>query len=52
MGRRKIEILPIENDKNRSNTFKKRRQGLIKKAHELGVLCSVEVALVIISGGK
>ncbi|KDQ06640.1 hypothetical protein BOTBODRAFT_121202 [Botryobasidium botryosum FD-172 SS1] len=47
MGRRKIEIQPILHDRNRSVTFLKRKNGLFKKAYELGVLCSVDVAVII-----
>ncbi|KAF8652512.1 hypothetical protein AX16_004367 [Volvariella volvacea WC 439] len=47
MGRRKIEITPITHERNRSVTFLKRKNGLFKKAYELGVLCSVEVAVII-----
>ncbi|KAI9727975.1 MAG: hypothetical protein M1828_005380 [Chrysothrix sp. TS-e1954] len=47
MGRRKIEIKGIKDDRNRSVTFLKRKGGLFKKAHELSVLCSVDVAVVI-----
>ncbi|TFK61290.1 SRF-like protein [Pluteus cervinus] len=47
MGRRKIEIQPITHERNRSVTFLKRKNGLFKKAYELGVLCSVEVAVII-----
>ncbi|KAG6831432.1 hypothetical protein H0H92_010645 [Tricholoma furcatifolium] len=36
MGRRKIEIQPIT-----------RKNGLFKKAYELGVLCSVDVAVIV-----
>ncbi|XP_057816899.1 truncated transcription factor CAULIFLOWER D-like [Cryptomeria japonica] len=49
MGRRKIEIKRIENRTNRQVTFSKRRSGLIKKAHELSVLCQAEVGLIIFS---
>jgi hypothetical protein len=48
MGRRKIEIKPIKDDRNRSVTFLKRKSGLFKKAHELGVLCQVDVAVIIL----
>lgn len=48
MGRRKIEIQPIAEDRNRTVTFIKRKAGLFKKAHELSVLCKAEVALVIL----
>ncbi|KAI7897653.1 uncharacterized protein BX663DRAFT_527479 [Cokeromyces recurvatus] len=48
MGRRKIQIQPIKDDRNRQVTFLKRKHGLMKKAYELSVLCNCEVALVII----
>jgi len=35
-----------------SSTFLKRKGGLFKKAHELSVLCSVEVAVVIFGQNK
>ncbi|KAF9458591.1 hypothetical protein BDZ94DRAFT_1119684, partial [Collybia nuda] len=47
MGRRKIEIQPITHERNRAVTFVKRKNGLFKKAYELGVLCSVDVAVII-----
>ncbi|KIO34156.1 hypothetical protein M407DRAFT_240766 [Tulasnella calospora MUT 4182] len=47
MGRRKIEIQPITHDRNRSVTFLKRKNGLFKKAYELGVLCSVDVCVIV-----
>ncbi|KAJ4892190.1 Agamous-like MADS-box protein AGL5 [Raphanus sativus] len=49
IGRGKIEIKRIENTTNRQVTFCKRRNGLLKKAYELSVLCDAEVALVIFS---
>ncbi|XP_078181997.1 agamous-like MADS-box protein AGL11 isoform X2 [Carex rostrata] len=49
MGRGKIEIKRIENTTNRQVTFCKRRNGLLKKAYELSVLCDAEVALIIFS---
>ncbi|EOA26098.1 hypothetical protein CARUB_v10019520mg [Capsella rubella] len=49
VGRGKIEIKRIENTTNRQVTFCKRRNGLLKKAYELSVLCDAEVALVIFS---
>lgn len=47
MGRRKIQIAPITEDRNRSVTFLKRKNGLFKKAYELGVLCSADVAVIV-----
>nr|BAU88524.1 AGAMOUS-like gene [Tricyrtis sp. Shinonome] len=49
MGRGKIEIRRIENTTNRQVTFCKRRNGLLKKAYELSVLCDAEVALIVFS---
>ena len=43
MGRKKIEIKPIQDHKTRKDTFHKRKQGLLKKAVELSVLCRVNV---------
>ncbi|CAN8274557.1 unnamed protein product [Cochlearia groenlandica] len=48
-GRGKIEIKRIENTTNRQVTFCKRRNGLLKKAYELSVLCEAEVALIVFS---
>ncbi|XP_011016424.1 PREDICTED: agamous-like MADS-box protein AGL11 isoform X1 [Populus euphratica] len=49
MGRGKIEIKRIENTTNRQVTFCKRRNGLLKKAYELSVLCDAEVSLIVFS---
>ncbi|XWS35713.1 hypothetical protein CRYUN_Cryun20dG0020100 [Craigia yunnanensis] len=49
MGRGKIQMRRIENDTSRQVTFSKRRNGLLKKAFELSVLCDAEVALIIFS---
>ncbi|RXH89240.1 hypothetical protein DVH24_031597 [Malus domestica] len=49
MGRGKVQLKPIADKIRRQVTFSKRRSGLIKKARELSVLCSVEVGLVIFS---
>ncbi|KAG7895709.1 hypothetical protein KL936_000417 [Ogataea polymorpha] len=48
MGRRKIEIQPINDERNRTVTFVKRKAGLFKKAHELSILCKVDIAVIII----
>ncbi|KAL0093046.1 MADS-box transcription factor [Phycomyces blakesleeanus] len=47
MGRKKIQINPIMDDRNRQVTFLKRKHGLVKKAYELSVLCNCDVALVV-----
>ncbi|KAG8383020.1 hypothetical protein BUALT_Bualt05G0140400 [Buddleja alternifolia] len=44
-----IKLKRIENKINRQVTFSKRRGGLLKKAHEISVLCDAEVALIIFS---
>ncbi|KAJ4747365.1 MADS-box transcription factor 29 [Rhynchospora pubera] len=49
MGRGKIEIKRIENTSNRQVTFSKRRNGLLKKASELAVLCDAQVGVIIFS---
>ncbi|CAH8389134.1 unnamed protein product [Eruca vesicaria subsp. sativa] len=49
MVRGRVEVKRIENKVNRQVTFSKRRGGLLKKAHELSVLCDVQVALIIFS---
>ncbi|KAK8537323.1 hypothetical protein V6N13_042256 [Hibiscus sabdariffa] len=49
MGGGRVELKRIENKINRQVTFAKRRNGLLKKAYELSVLCDAEVALIIFS---
>lgn len=47
--RGKTQMKRIENDTSRQVTFSKRRNGLLKKAYELSVLCDAEVGLIIFS---
>ncbi|KAL3814364.1 hypothetical protein ACJIZ3_015632 [Penstemon smallii] len=49
MGRGKIVIRRIDNTTSRQVTFSKRRNGLLKKANELSILCDAEVGLIIFS---
>ncbi|KAI3978487.1 hypothetical protein MKX01_015662 [Papaver californicum] len=49
MGRVKLQIKRIENNTNRQVTFSKRRNGLIKKAYELSILCDIDIALIMFS---
>ncbi|KAH9678043.1 MADS-box protein AGL42 [Citrus sinensis] len=49
MVRGKIQMKKIENDTSRQVTFSKRRNGMLKKAYELSVLCDAEVAVIIFS---
>nr|BAS04476.1 MADS box protein [Gentiana scabra] len=47
MGRGKIEIKRIENQSSRQVTYSKRRNGILKKAKEISVLCDAKVSLII-----
>ncbi|XP_028095641.1 agamous-like MADS-box protein AGL8 [Camellia sinensis] len=49
MGRGRVQLKRIENKISRQVTFSKRRSGLLKKAHEISVLCDAEVALIVFS---
>ncbi|KAL6911429.1 hypothetical protein ACP4OV_000234 [Aristida adscensionis] len=49
MGRGKIVIRRIDNSTSRQVTFSKRRNGLLKKAKELSILCDAEVGLIVFS---
>jgi len=47
MGRKKISIQRIPDERNRQVTFTKRKFGLMKKAYELSVLCDCEISVII-----
>ncbi|XP_077239553.1 MADS-box protein SOC1-like isoform X2 [Tasmannia lanceolata] len=49
MVRGKTQMRRIENATSRQVTFSKRRNGLLKKAFELSVLCDAEVGLIVFS---
>ncbi|XP_059298804.1 MADS-box protein AGL42-like isoform X1 [Lycium ferocissimum] len=49
MVRGKVEMKRIENATSRQVTFSKRRNGVMKKAYELSVLCDAEIAVIIFS---
>lgn len=49
MGRKKLEIKRIKDKCNRQVTFSKRRNGLLKKAKQLSILCDVRIAAIIFS---
>ncbi|XP_058744077.1 MADS-box protein SOC1-like [Vicia villosa] len=49
MVRGKTQMKRIENPTSRQVTFSKRRNGLMKKAFELSILCDAEVALIVFS---
>ncbi|RXM92567.1 Myocyte-specific enhancer factor 2B [Acipenser ruthenus] len=52
MGRKKIQISRILDQRNRQVTFTKRKFGLMKKAYELSVLCDCEIALIIFNSNN
>ena len=52
MGRKKIQISRISDERNRQVTFNKRKFGVMKKAYELSVLCDCEIALIIFSSSN
>ncbi|XP_037553546.1 myocyte-specific enhancer factor 2A [Nematolebias whitei] len=52
MGRKKIQITRILDERNRQVTFMKRKFGLMKKAYELSVLCDCEIALIIFNSSN
>ncbi|KAM0054044.1 putative transcription factor MADS-type1 family [Helianthus debilis subsp. tardiflorus] len=47
MGRAKTAMELTKNNKKRKITFNTRKQGLIKKTRELGILCDVDVSMII-----
>ncbi|XP_034586344.1 MADS-box transcription factor 33 isoform X3 [Setaria viridis] len=49
MVRGKVQMRRIENPVHRRVTFRKRREGLLKKARELSVLCGADVGVIIFS---
>jgi hypothetical protein len=52
MGRKRIKIREIQDEKSKSVTFLKRKYGLMKKAYELSILCDCEVGIIILKKGK
>lgn len=47
MGRNKIKMTKIQDEKYRLVTYYKRKRGLLKKAMQLSVICDVEILLCI-----
>eukprot|EP00474_Spongospora_subterranea_P010351 CRZ10809.1 hypothetical protein [Spongospora subterranea] len=52
MGRGKLCLKRITENKRREATFRKRNAGLLKKAKELSVLCDCDIAVVVIHKNK
>ncbi|KAK3225428.1 hypothetical protein Dsin_005290 [Dipteronia sinensis] len=49
MGRVKLEIKRLESTSNRQVTYSKRRNGILKKAKELSILCDIDIVLLMFS---
>ena len=52
MGKRKIQIQQLSNEKTRQLTLDKRKKGLIKKAMELAILCNADVFIEVAGEDK
>ncbi|CAK8566077.1 unnamed protein product [Lathyrus sativus] len=51
MKRRKLNLSYITSDSKRRGTFKKRKNGLIKKIDEISTLCGIEACAIIFGEG-
>ena len=49
MGRMKLAIKRLEHNNNRQITFSKQRNGIVKKAKELAILCDIDILLMMFS---
>ncbi|XP_056852155.1 agamous-like MADS-box protein AGL80 [Raphanus sativus] len=49
MTRRKVKLAFIVNNSSRKTTYKKRKRGLLKKAHEIFTLCGINAGAIIYS---
>nr|AAC32924.2 homeotic protein AGL30 [Arabidopsis thaliana] len=49
MGRVKLKIKKLENTNGRQSTFAKRKNGILKKANELSILCDIDIVLLMFS---
>ena len=47
MGRKRITLKPISNERSRKSTFKQRKEGLITKISQLSTMCRVEACLIV-----
>ena len=52
MGKRKIQIQQLSNEKTRQLTLAKRKKGLIKKAMKLAILCNADVFIEVAGEDK
>ncbi|GFP97896.1 agamous-like mads-box protein agl80 [Phtheirospermum japonicum] len=49
MARKKVKHAMIPNEKVRKSTLKRRVENLYKKAHELSILCNIEMFIVLLN---
>ncbi|KAK7274856.1 hypothetical protein RIF29_15955 [Crotalaria pallida] len=49
MGRVKLKIKRLENTNGRQATYSKRKNGILKKASELSILCDIDIILLMFS---
>ncbi|KAM2113148.1 hypothetical protein ACFX1Q_021873 [Malus domestica] len=49
MGRVKLKIKRLENTNGRQATYAKRKNGIMKKANELSILCDIDIVLLMFS---
>ncbi|TQE10379.1 hypothetical protein C1H46_003976 [Malus baccata] len=49
MTRKKIKLAYIRDDSSRKATFKKRKNGLMKKVKELSILCGIDASAIVYS---
>ena len=47
MGRKKVDIKFLENEKTRKVTFQTRVGGIVKKLYDLNQLCKIKASLVL-----
>lgn len=47
MGRKKLDIKYLEDEKSRKTTFQTRVGGIVKKLYDLNQLCNIKVSLVL-----
>ncbi|XP_051149457.1 agamous-like MADS-box protein AGL80 [Andrographis paniculata] len=52
MAPKKSKYVEISSERVRNSTLKRRLDGLYKKAHELSVLCGVDIAVIIHDSGE
>ncbi|KAF5735031.1 Agamous-like MADS-box protein A [Tripterygium wilfordii] len=49
MARKKVNLIYITDESTRKTTFRKRRNGLIKKVDELSTLCGIQACVILYS---